>query len=94
MVLTWEKRHVMRERVVHILRSYNHPKTSNLPNEWNPGEMDNYPISHVAMATAAAPFHFKAVKLDKSNPARELIDGAFGANNPSEEAWYEVKQMS
>ncbi len=95
MVLTWEKRDVMRERVVHILRSYDHPNTPDpSPNERNPGEMDNYPISQVGMATAAAPFYFKSVKPDKSNPARELIDGGFGANNPSEEAWYEVKQMS
>ena len=95
MVLTWEKRHYLRERVLYVLRSYRHPKpnTSSLI-ERNPGKNDNYPISQVARATTAAPFYFKAAKVGKGDQALELIDGGFGANNPSEEAYDEVKQMS
>lgn len=95
MVLAWQKRHYLRERVVYVLRSYQHdttPKPSVM--ERNPGRQDNYPMSQVGRATAAAPFYFKAVKLDKDNPELELIDGGFGANNPSEEAYREVGQMS
>lgn len=62
--------------------------------ERNPGREDNYPITRVARATSAAPFYFKAVNLDKDDPDLELIDGGFGANNPSEEAYREVGQMS
>lgn len=95
MVLAWEKRHFLRERVVYVLRSYHHHKTpASGFMERNPGKWDNYPISQVGRATAAAPFYFKAVKLDRDDPAHELIDGGFGANNPSEEAYSEVRQMS
>lgn len=62
--------------------------------ERNPGRQDNFPIPQVGRATSAAPFYFKAVKLDKDNLDLELIDGGFGANNPSEEAYREVGQMS
>lgn len=95
MVLAWQKRHYLRERVAYILRSYQHHKTPTTSvMERNPGKRDNYPISLVGRATAAAPFLFKAVKLDKDDPDLELIDGGFGANNPSEEAYREVGQMS
>ena len=61
--------------------------------ERNPDRWDNYPIHQVGRATSAAPFYFKAVNLDKDDPDLELIDGGFGANNPSEEAYREVGQM-
>ncbi len=95
MVLAWQKRHFLRERVVYVIRSYHHHKSAE-PSvmERNPGRHDNYPISQVGRATSAAPFYFKAVKLDKHDPNLELIDGGFGANNPSEEAYREVGQMS
>ena len=61
--------------------------------ERNPDRWDNHPIHQVGRATSAAPFYFKAVNLDKDDPDLELIDGGFGANNPSEEAYREVGQM-
>lgn len=95
MVLAWQKRYLQGERAVYVLRSYQHRKpTQRSYLERNAGTRDNYPISQVGRATSAAPFYFKAVKLEKDNLDLELIDGGFGANNPSMEAYEEVNQMS
>ena len=95
MVLAWQKRHFLRERVPYLLRSYRHPKAAgDEVGERNPGQTNDYPIWQVGRATSAAPFYFKAVKLEDDDPSMELIDGGFGANNPSEEAFREVRLMS
>ena len=95
MVLAWALRDLYGERSAYVLRSYHHPQSKPLdPMERNPGPVVHYPIARVARATSAAPFYFQAMKLNAEDPGLELIDGGFGANNPSEEAYREVKQMS
>jgi hypothetical protein len=46
-------------------------------------------LEKIARATSAAPTYFEAVKIGK----RKLGDGGFGCNNPSWEAYNEVKDM-
>ena len=60
--------------------------------ERNPDNYHHYQILEVALATTAAPSYFKSVKLDE-RPDEEFIDGGFGANNPSQEAYRSVKQL-
>ncbi len=92
--MAWQKRHMLHERSPRLLRSYNHPKASGeSPFERDPGPADPYPIYKIGRATSAAPFYFKAVELDEGRPELELIDGGFGANNPTELAYHEVMQM-
>jgi len=43
----------------------------------------------VARATSAAPTYFTPLKLEN----RKYVDGGFGCNNPSWEAWNEVKDI-
>lgn len=79
----------------YLIRSYRHPRSiDQSPLERNPGREDNYPIWKVARATSAAPTYFKAVKLKEDDEKFEFIDGGFGANNPSLEAYRSVKQLS
>ena len=59
----------------------------------NPSIKINHPIHQVERTTSAAPLYFKAVKLNRGAPNLELIDGGFGANNPSWEAYREVGLM-
>lgn len=76
------------------MRSYLHPK--NIKEdllERNPGSEDNYPIWKVARATSAAPLYFESVRMEEDDEKFELIDGGFGANNPTEEAYRSVKQL-
>ena len=40
-------------------------------------------VCQAARATSAAPFYFSPQKIDTGNEIRPLIDGGFGANNPS-----------
>ena len=76
------------------MRSYRHPRgLREDPLERNPGREDNYPIWQVARATSAAPLYFKSIRLNDDDEKFELIDGGFGANNPSEEAFRSVKQL-
>ena len=94
MLLAWEKRHSTNERIPYILRSYYHSRSSNdIITARNPNIKINYPIHQVGRATSAAPLYFKAVKLDREAPNLELIDGGFGANNPSLKAYREVGLM-
>jgi hypothetical protein len=51
-----------------------------------PGIADYLPVWQPARATTAAPFVFKAVEIDE----KTYEDGAFGCNNPSTEAYWEV----
>ena len=76
------------------MRSYRHPKSLREdPLERNSGREDNYPIWQVGRATSAAPLYFESVRLEEDDEKFELIDGGFGANNPSEEAYRSVKQL-
>ena len=81
-------------RVPYLMRSYHHPKShkENILVR-NPGHGANYPIWQVARATSAAPSYFESVHLEEDNEQYELIDGGFGANNPTEEAYGSVQQL-
>lgn len=92
-VVAWQKLN-MGIRVPHLFRSYTHPRS--VPEnilERNPGQPEDYQIWQVGRATSAAPLYFKAIKLEDDETS-EYIDGGFGANNPAEEAWRSVKQLS
>ena len=83
-----------RVRVPYLMRSYHHPSSHNDDMlVRNPGLGANYPIWQVARATSAAPFYFESVRLEEDNEQYELIDGGFGANNPTEEAYGSVQQL-
>lgn len=94
-VIAWQKLNVTGTRIPHLFRSYHHPKST--PDdilERNPGRPDNYQIWQVGRATSAAPFYFKTVRLEEEDEKSEYVDGGFGANNPTEEAYRSVKQLS
>lgn len=94
-VIAWQKLNVTGTRIPHLFRSYHHPRSTQADIlERNPGRPDNYQIWQVGRATSAAPFYFKAVKLEEEDEKSEYIDGGFGANNPTEEAYRSVKQLS
>lgn len=79
----------------HLFRSYRHPRRNYLDlQERNPESEINYPIWQVARATSAAPLYFKAVEMKPDDKDSEFIDGGFGANNPSEEVYQSVGQLS
>ena len=55
------------------------------------------PLHKVARATAAAPAYFRPVRIlpahrGKPLPAIRFKDGGFGCNNPSEEAFHDVRE--
>ena len=93
-VVAWQSFTLSRVRVPYLFRSYRHPKSSlDNPLERNPDHLENYQIWQVGLATSAAPSYFESVKLDEDDARFEFIDGGFGANNPSEEAYRSVKQL-
>lgn len=93
-VVAWQKFFLRGVRVPYLFRTYRHIKGPGInPLERNPDHDDSYPIREVARATSAAPFYFKSVKLGRADEF-EFVDGGFGANNPSEEAYEEVKMMN
>ncbi len=94
MVVAWQKFFLRGVRVPYLFRTYRHIKGPGInPVERNPDHKDDYPIVMVARATSAAPFYFKSVKMGKGDEY-EFVDGGFGAANPSEEGYEEVKMMS
>lgn len=94
-MIAWQKLNVTGTRVPYLFRSYRHPRSAvDDILERNPDRDDHYQIWQVGRATAAAPFYFKAVRLEEEDEKSEYIDGGFGANNPSEEAYRSVKQLS
>ena len=57
------------------------------------GPAPRLPIWKVARATSAAPGYFPPIKIPKGQDPNEFVmfkDGAFGVNNPSEEAWVDI----
>ncbi|KAI9797782.1 MAG: hypothetical protein M1833_005284 [Piccolia ochrophora] len=80
--------------VPYLFRTYKHlPKGQDdreRGQERNPGPAHDIPIAQVARATSAAPGYFEKIKIDEF----EFLDGGFGANNPSREAFQEVRQMN
>ena len=77
----------------YIFRTYKNLHRSKEPLEAlmdrNPDLAHDIPIWEVARATSAAPTYFEPVKIE----GLEYIDGGFGANNPSDELYREVKKM-
>ena len=93
-MIAWRDLDLKGARVPYLFRSYRHPKSiKDDILERNPDSADNYKIWEVGRATSAAPMYFKAMKLEDDAEA-EYLDGGFGANNPAEEAYRSVKQLS
>lgn len=67
-----------------VLRTYN-----NHLGAQNPGPATDYQIWQVAQATTAAPPYFPPAEID----GEEFLDGAFGANNPSQLAFKELSTI-
>ena len=90
MVIAYGKSEEGHEDAV-IFRSYDHlfPFHANDSNVRNPGPANAIEIETIARATSAAPTYFDAVQIGK----RKFGDGGFGCNNPSWEAYSEVKDM-
>jgi len=55
----------------------------------NPGPADTCRIWEVAMAASAAPGYFDRMEID----GQRYLDGGLGVNNPSMEAYWEVRSM-
>lgn len=93
--IAWQKFSLSGTRVPYLFRSYRHPKsTNNDVLERNPDAQDEYKIWEVGRATSAAPTYLKAMKIDEDNEKSEFVDGGFGANNPTEEAYRSIQQLS
>ncbi|KAK8183074.1 acyl transferase/acyl hydrolase/lysophospholipase [Phyllosticta capitalensis] len=78
----------------YLFRSYDHDhpnplKSQQLLDIRNPGPAHQQPVWFVARATSAAPSYFRSAKLED----KEWVDGGIIANNPSYDAYEEVKQL-
>lgn len=75
----------------YIFRSYDHPKYDVKMNELTEGARRgiDYQLWEAARATSAAPTFFSPVNIDQSM----FLDAALGFNNPSWEAYKEVKAI-
>ena len=90
MVVAWQKKNDRNDiEQPYIFRTYKnlhqHPQIL----KRNPDLAHDIPIWEVARATSAAPTYFEPIKID----GLEYIDGGFGANNPSNELYREVRKM-
>ena len=78
----------------YLFRTYKNLHQSESPEaqltDRNPGPAHDIPIWQVARATSAAPSYFKPMKIHKL----AYLDGGFGANNPCEEMFEEVRKMN
>ena len=81
---------------IHVFRSYFHPRldsSSRHPAERarvrNAGDDSNTYIWQAARATSAAPHYFKEIDIGSA----QFMDGGIEANNPSDVALSEVKEM-
>jgi patatin-like phospholipase/acyl hydrolase len=72
----------------YLFRAYDHDRAMTSLVR-NPGGAQDVPITGVARATSAAPTYFKTMKIH----GQGFQDGGFGANNPSQLAFVEVKDM-
>ena len=70
-----------------LFRSYYH-RASDQPNERNRESPCKKEIWKIARATTAAPSYFSAMDIEGG----PFLDGGLGANNPTSEAWYSIKQ--
>ena len=79
---------------VYLFRTYKNLRKSSGEREQalerNPDLAHDIPIWQVARATTAAPTYFKPIVID----GREYLDGGFGANNPCQEIYEEVRKMN
>jgi len=94
MVITFQKQRFLSTENPYLFRTYENLHKSDDPIERrfdrNPDLAHDVPISQVARATAAAPTYFKPMIID----GLEYLDGGFGANNPCEEIYDDVKKMT
>ena len=62
------------------------------PTRRNPGDASTLKIWQVARATSAAPGYFTPIKIETGNGSEviKFMDGGFGSNNPSVEAYRDV----
>ena len=78
----------------YVFRTYKNLHQSESPEgqltDRNPGPAHDIPIWWVARATSAAPGYFKPMKIHRL----AYLDGGFGANNPCEEIFEEVRKMN
>lgn len=98
-IVVSRQKHFTGDQTPYLFRSYRHPRRRSLAPlesvlERSPDDNVNYPIWKVARATSAAPSYFKAIKMRGNNEGFKFIDGGFGVNNPSEEVYRSVRQLS
>ena len=94
MVLAFQEAHSSVERRPYIFRSYRHPDFGKLIKQRNPGAKTDYELWKIARATSAAPFYFHSMALEDNDSKSTFLDGGVGANNPSQEAWYSIRQSN
>lgn len=59
----------------------------------NYGEAPNLPIWQVARATSAAPGYFHPIAIKRGDGSKiRFKDGGFGTNNPTREAYWDIKE--
>lgn len=79
----------------YLFRTYKHlhksePGSKDKCFERNPDLAHDIPIWKVGRATSAAPSFFEPAKID----GLKYVDGGFGANNPGQEIYREVRRMN
>lgn len=79
----------------YLFRTYKHlhksaPGSKDRCFERNPDLAHDIPIWKVGRATSAAPSFFEPAKID----GLKYVDGGFGANNPGQEIYREVRRMN
>ena len=94
-VISYQKRTEEGIEKPYIFRTYKNlhkspPNSAQSALDRNPDLAQDIPIWKVARATTAAPTYFEPAKID----GLEYVDGGFGANNPSQEAYREVRKMN
>ena len=81
----------------YLFRSYPHPSPSNeSTSSLHCPQIngDDVPIWKVARATIAAPFYFRPLQMQEDRTNAVYIDGGFGANNPSEQVYASIQELS
>ncbi|MCJ1394320.1 hypothetical protein MMC18_007198 [Xylographa bjoerkii] len=94
-VVSYQKRTEEGIEKPYLFRTYKnlHKSLPNSPEsalDRNPDLAHDIPIWDVGRATSAAPSYFEPAVID----GLEYVDGGFGANNPSREAYREVRRMN
>lgn len=87
--VAYKKQSGGRTEAPYLFRTYDHQRAETILVR-NPGPAQDILIRDVARATSAAPTYFKTMKI----LGQEFQDGGFGANNPSELAFVEVRNIN